>query len=209
MDPLRGTVARRAEGDIMTTPDHARTPQDASPFPLWELRRSLVEDHVLTDLTHAFFPGMPHFPAFPDEEREQVFEVEADGFAVHRHTIVGQWGTHVDPLVTFPGQGFTVKHDISQLHAQQFAPLHAAYEVRSGHGFLSPPVSLSCHLCLKARQRYGTMPPAFDAAPVGTIDDIMERSKPVLSLPEFHRGCHGSCLYFIGCLSRHDFDPTR
>lgn len=65
--------------------------------PLWSLRERLVRDHVFTDLTHAFFPGMPHFPAFPDEEREQVFEVEPDGFAVHRHTIVGQWGTHVDP----------------------------------------------------------------------------------------------------------------
>ena len=69
----------------------------ARTYPLWELQRSLVEDHVMTDLTHGFFPGMPHFPAFPDEERQQVFDVEADGFAVHRHTIVGQWGTHVDP----------------------------------------------------------------------------------------------------------------
>ncbi|WP_374999890.1 cyclase family protein [Aeromicrobium sp. CTD01-1L150] len=65
--------------------------------PLWELQRSLVRDHAFTDLTHAFFPGMPHFPAFPDEEREQHFNVDPHGFAVHRHTIVGQWGTHADP----------------------------------------------------------------------------------------------------------------
>ncbi|MGJ9413800.1 cyclase family protein [Aeromicrobium sp. CF4.19] len=78
----------------MPTPsDDASSPR----HPLWELQRELVSDHVFTDLTHAFFPGMPHFPAFPDEEREQYFEVEANGFAVHRHTIVGQWGTHVDP----------------------------------------------------------------------------------------------------------------
>jgi kynurenine formamidase len=70
---------------------------DGSRFPLWELQRSLREENVFTDLTHAFFPGMPHFPAFPDEERDQTFEVDPDGFAVHRHTIVGQWGTHVDP----------------------------------------------------------------------------------------------------------------
>ncbi|WP_341927783.1 cyclase family protein [Nocardioides psychrotolerans] len=69
-----------------------------SDHPLWDLQRSLVQDHVFTDLTHAFHPGQPHFPAFPDEERGQVFDVAAgDGFSVHRYTIVGQWGTHVDP----------------------------------------------------------------------------------------------------------------
>lgn len=78
---------------MTTSPD----PAAAGAHPLWELQSRLVTGHTFTDLTHAFFPGMPHFPAFPDEERSQVFEVEADGFAVHRHTIVGQWGTHVDP----------------------------------------------------------------------------------------------------------------
>lgn len=69
-----------------------------SDHPLWDLQRHLVEDHVFTDLTHPFHPGQPHFPAFPDEERSQVFDVEGgDGFSVHRYTIVGQWGTHVDP----------------------------------------------------------------------------------------------------------------
>ena len=75
----------------------AASPENADRHPLWALQRHLVERHVWTDLTHAFHPGQPHFPAFPDEERTQVFDVAADGFAVHRHTIVGQWGTHVDP----------------------------------------------------------------------------------------------------------------
>jgi kynurenine formamidase len=69
----------------------------ADRHPLWAIQRHLVERHVWTDLTHAFHPGQPHFPAFPDEERSQVFDVAKDGFTVHRHTIVGQWGTHVDP----------------------------------------------------------------------------------------------------------------
>jgi kynurenine formamidase len=66
--------------------------------PLWELQRQLRTDHVFTDLTHAFHPGQPHFPQFPDEERSQVFDMATGaGFNVHRYTLVGQWGTHVDP----------------------------------------------------------------------------------------------------------------
>ena len=65
--------------------------------PLWALREQLLT-HRFTDLTHAFFPGQPHFPAFPDEERSQPFAVEnGDGFTVHRYSVVGQWGTHVYP----------------------------------------------------------------------------------------------------------------
>lgn len=77
-------------------------PDDADRYPLWTLQRHLVDDHVYTDLTHAFFPGQPHFPAFPDEERDQPFDMrEGAGFNVHRYTLVGQWGTHVDPPVHF------------------------------------------------------------------------------------------------------------
>jgi kynurenine formamidase len=49
------------------------------------------------DLTHGFAPGIPHYVAFPDEQRGVVTTVEEDGFLVHRYSHVGQWGTHVDP----------------------------------------------------------------------------------------------------------------
>lgn len=76
--------------------------------PLWELREQLAS-YRTTDLTHAFFPGQPHFPAFPDEERTQPFAVETgDGFTVHRYTLVGQWGTHVDPPSHFVADGRTL-----------------------------------------------------------------------------------------------------
>lgn len=78
------------------------TPGEADPYPLWSLQRRLLAEHTFTDLTHAFFPGQPHFPAFPDEERDQPFDMaEGAGFNVHRYTLVGQWGTHVDPPVHF------------------------------------------------------------------------------------------------------------
>ncbi|WP_369196631.1 cyclase family protein [Streptomyces djakartensis] len=65
---------------------------------LWSLHRELTEGTVFTDLTHAFRPGQPHFPGFGDERRETLFDVaRGDGFTVHRYTLAGQWGTHVDP----------------------------------------------------------------------------------------------------------------
>ncbi len=59
------------------------------------------------DLTHAFGPGIPHYVHFPDEERAVVFDY-ADGFVVHRHSLVGQWGTHVDPPSHFVEGGRTL-----------------------------------------------------------------------------------------------------
>lgn len=76
-------------------------------FPLWDLRDALAR-HRFVDLTHAFFPGQPHFPQFPDEQRAQIFAAAADGFTVHTYTHVGQWGTHVDPPSHFVDGGRTL-----------------------------------------------------------------------------------------------------
>ncbi|HEX8280908.1 MAG TPA: cyclase family protein [Chthoniobacterales bacterium] len=57
----------------------------------------------MVDLTHAFEPGSPRWPGFPDEKRETIYSYEKGGgsmgagFFSERFTIVGQWGTHVDP----------------------------------------------------------------------------------------------------------------
>ena len=57
----------------------------------------------LVDLTHAFAPGIPHWPGFPDEKRETIYGYEKGqgtmgaGFFAETYTHVGQWGTHVDP----------------------------------------------------------------------------------------------------------------
>ena len=60
------------------------------------------------DLTHPFTPGIPHYVAFPDEQREVVMTVENDGFLVHRYSHVGQWGTHVAPPSHFIAGGRTL-----------------------------------------------------------------------------------------------------
>ena len=61
----------------------------------------------LVDLTHAFEPGIPRWPGFPDEKRETVYWYEkgrgsmGEGFFSELFTLVGQWGTHVDPPAHF------------------------------------------------------------------------------------------------------------
>lgn len=76
---------------------------------LWDGLQPLLAGRSFTDLTHAFHPGQPHFPAFPDEIRETVFDLEnGDGFTAHRYSIIGQWGTHVDPPSHFIRGGRTL-----------------------------------------------------------------------------------------------------
>lgn len=59
------------------------------------------------DLTHAFAPGIPHWHGFPDEKRETVYWYEkgrgtrGEGFFAESYSLVGQWGTHVDPPAHF------------------------------------------------------------------------------------------------------------
>lgn len=76
---------------------------------LWDGLQTLFAGRSFTDLTHAFHPGQPHFPAFPDEIRAAVFDLEkGDGFTAHRYSIIGQWGTHVDPPSHFISGGRTL-----------------------------------------------------------------------------------------------------
>jgi len=63
------------------------------------------------DLTHSFAPGIPHYVAFPDEQRETLFHFDegvgsvGTGFLAHRYSHIGQWGTHVDPPAHFARGG--------------------------------------------------------------------------------------------------------
>ncbi|MCD4852361.1 cyclase family protein [Arthrobacter sp. AK01] len=76
---------------------------------LWHELAPLLRNRTFTDLTHAFHPGQPRFSAFPDESREALFDMEkGDGFTAHRYSIVGQWGTHVDPPSHFVRGGRTL-----------------------------------------------------------------------------------------------------
>lgn len=79
---------------------------NSSLFGVWHV----IKDKEFVDLTHTFAPGIPHWPGFPDEERELLFWYDNNppgpgtlgtGFYAQRFSHVGQWGTHADPPAHF------------------------------------------------------------------------------------------------------------
>jgi kynurenine formamidase len=66
-----------------------------------------LQSKTFVDLTHAFEAGIPHWHGYPDEKRETIFWYEegvgtlGSGFFAQRYSIVGQWGTHIDPPAHF------------------------------------------------------------------------------------------------------------
>jgi kynurenine formamidase len=69
--------------------------------------QQIIAGKKMVDLTHAFEPGIPRWPGFPDEKRETIYWYEkgrgtkGEGFFSETYTHVGQWGTHVDPPAHF------------------------------------------------------------------------------------------------------------
>jgi kynurenine formamidase len=69
--------------------------------------QQILAGKKMVDLTHAFEPGIPRWPGFPDEKRETIYWYEkgkgtlGEGFFSEVFTHVGQWGTHVDPPAHF------------------------------------------------------------------------------------------------------------
>jgi kynurenine formamidase len=78
---------------------------------------AVLKTKSFVDLTHAFGPGIPHWPGFPEEKRETLYYYDegvgslGSGFFAQRYTIVGQWGTHVDPPAHF-GRGLRTVDEI-------------------------------------------------------------------------------------------------
>ena len=93
-----------------------RSPSNIDSQQLWKIQKVLASKKYV-DLTHAFAPGIPRWPGFPDETRKTIYwydppkdgSAEADkrpdtlgsGFFSELFTHVGQWGTHVDPPAHF------------------------------------------------------------------------------------------------------------
>jgi kynurenine formamidase len=68
---------------------------------------AVLKTKRFVDLTYPFGPGIPHWPGFPDEVRETLYYYDegvgsrGSGFFAQKYTLVGQWGTHVDPPAHF------------------------------------------------------------------------------------------------------------
>lgn len=75
--------------------------------PLMKIVWNIIKTREFVDLTHTFEPGIPHWPGFPDSERELLYSYDGtgatlgSGFFAEQFTHVGQWGTHVDPPAHF------------------------------------------------------------------------------------------------------------
>ncbi len=68
---------------------------------LWEVYQRHIKPKEFVDLTHSFFPGIPHWSGFPDMRVTTVYTHEHDGFLTQNFTHVGQFGTHVDAPAHF------------------------------------------------------------------------------------------------------------
>ena len=85
---------------------HFSTAVSAGEPALLEIQKILAGKKFV-DLTHAFAPGIPRWHGFPDEKRETLYWYEkgrgsrGEGFFAETFTLVGQWGTHVDPPAHF------------------------------------------------------------------------------------------------------------
>lgn len=79
----------------------------ASPPSLMDAYRT-IHAHRFVDLTHAFAPGIPHWPGFANERVKTIYTYKHDGFLAQQFTHVGQWGTHVDAPAHFAPGGLTV-----------------------------------------------------------------------------------------------------
>jgi kynurenine formamidase len=76
------------------------------PASLWDVVK-MLQSRQFVDLTHAFCPGIPHWPGFDNEQRITTYYYDegvgskGHGFFAQEYRIPGQWGTHVDPPAHF------------------------------------------------------------------------------------------------------------
>jgi kynurenine formamidase len=76
----------------------------------------IISARKFVDLTHSFSPTTPVWPGFgqaafapaADPATGQPYTIEQDGFRALRYTLVGQYGTHIDPPAHFDAHGKTL-----------------------------------------------------------------------------------------------------
>lgn len=101
------------------------TPTAAGEITLTQVYQ-VIKNKEFVDLTHAFAPGIPHWPGFPEETRETLYWYQpregtlGSGFFAEKYCHVGQWGTHVDPPAHFV-QGLRTVDQINP--KEMFLPL--------------------------------------------------------------------------------------
>src|SRR5579875_4146328 len=97
------------------------------------------------DLTHTFAPGIPHYAAFPDERRQRLSDYADGGFRTHLYSLVGQWGTHVDPPSHFVPGGLSVDALAVREMLLELVVLEARAEVAADPDFVAGPELIDRH----------------------------------------------------------------
>jgi kynurenine formamidase len=126
---------------------------------LWPLQRELVA-RKMVDLTHAFAPGIPHWPGFPDEKVRTIYWYDkkpgmmGDGFFGQVFTHVGQWGTHVDPPAHFKKGGRTV----DEIKLQEMILPLVVFDVHAECA-RNPDYTLTVERIRQWETRHGPIPP--------------------------------------------------
>lgn len=77
---------------------------------------AVIRSRELVDLTHSFSPTTPVWGGFGqatmsaacDPKTHQPYTIEKDGFRTTFYSMVGQYGTHVDPPAHFSANGMTL-----------------------------------------------------------------------------------------------------
>ncbi|HUB89738.1 MAG TPA: cyclase family protein [Dyella sp.] len=77
---------------------------------------AIIHDSKLVDLTHAFSASTPVWSGFgqasitpaKDPKTGQPYTIAKDGFRANYFSMVGQYGTHVDPPAHFDAHGATI-----------------------------------------------------------------------------------------------------
>jgi kynurenine formamidase len=76
----------------------------------------VIQSKQLVDLTHSFSPTTPVWPGFGqatmsaacDPKTHRPYTIAEDGFRTIFYSLVGQYGTHVDPPAHFRADGLTM-----------------------------------------------------------------------------------------------------
>jgi kynurenine formamidase len=96
----------------------------------------IIQSKQYVDLTHSFSPMSPVWRGFgqatmsaaSDPKTHRPYTIEKDGFRATFYSLVGQYGTHIDPPAHFSAEGLTmdgipIKHMILPLVVFDMTPI--------------------------------------------------------------------------------------
>jgi kynurenine formamidase len=107
----------------------------------------------VVDLSHTFFPGIPHAEDMPDETTKKIYDFEKDGFQAHYYGFAGQWGTHIDVPIHFVEGGRTLEQIGPEELVLQLSVIDCTEECAQNADYLMTIDKIQAH-----EIQYGTVP---------------------------------------------------